>query len=40
MTHSYHSYIPVRTPKTGSRRIISYLLSQLLEYKQEILKER
>ena len=26
--------------KTGSRRIISYLLSPLLEYKQEVLKER
>ena len=26
--------------KTGSRRIISYLLSPLLKYKQEILKER
>ena len=26
--------------KTGSRRIISYLLSPLLKYKQDILKER
>ena len=26
--------------KTGSRRIISYLLSPLLKYKQEVLKER
>ena len=26
--------------KTGSRRIISYLLSPLLKYRQEILKER
>jgi hemolysin D len=26
--------------KTGSRRIISYLLSPVLRYKQEILRER
>ena len=26
--------------KTGSRRIISYLLSPLLRYKQEVLRER
>jgi hemolysin D len=26
--------------KTGSRRIISYLLSPLLKYKQESLRER
>jgi hemolysin D len=26
--------------KTGSRRIISYLLSPLLKYKQEALRER
>ena len=26
--------------KTGSRRIISYLLSPLLRYKQEMLRER
>ena len=26
--------------KTGSRRIISYLLSPVLKYKQEILRER
>jgi hemolysin D len=26
--------------KTGSRRIISYLLSPLLRYKQETLRER
>ncbi len=26
--------------KTGSRRIISYLLSPLLKYKQEVLRER
>jgi hemolysin D len=26
--------------KTGSRRIISYLLSPLLRYKQEALRER
>jgi hemolysin D len=26
--------------KTGSRRIISYLLSPLMRYKQEILRER
>ena len=25
--------------KTGSRRIISYLLSPLLEYKQEVLRD-
>lgn len=26
--------------KTGSRRIISYLLSPVLKYKQEILREK
>ena len=26
--------------KTGTRRIISYLLSPLLRYKQEVLRER
>jgi hemolysin D len=26
--------------KTGSRRIISYLMSPLLRYKQEMLRER
>jgi hemolysin D len=26
--------------KTGSRRIISYLLSPLVRYKQEVLRER
>jgi hemolysin D len=26
--------------KTGSRRIISYLMSPLLRYKQEVLRER
>ena len=26
--------------KTGSRRIISYLLSPVLRYKQEVLRER
>jgi len=26
--------------KTGSRRIISYLLSPLIRYKQEMLRER
>jgi membrane fusion protein, hemolysin D len=26
--------------KTGSRRIMSYLLSPLLRYKQEVLRER
>lgn len=26
--------------KTGSRRIISYLLSPLIRYKQEVLRER
>jgi len=26
--------------KTGARRIISYLLSPLLRYKQEVLRER
>jgi hemolysin D len=26
--------------KTGTRRIISYLLSPLIKYKQEVLRER